>query len=328
MPRLSRKIIACLFLSGPVALAPIAPKAMETLDVHKEKAQIGGAAHQASGPANADTRERVPDGTGHGIVAPPWAPKAVSGTTSSNGITYHGGPVMLGTTNIYYIWYGSWWNNSAPSLLTKFASSIGGSLYFNINTTYFDGSGTSVSNSARYAGSTNDIYSQGRTLTNAGVQQVVTTAITSGRLPRDPHGVYFVLTSSDVAESSGFCTQYCGWHTHANIVGADIKFAFVGNADRCPSACAAQSKSPNGNPGADAMASVIAHELEETVTDPHLDAWYDSNGNENADKCAWTFGNTTPAMNGSVYNMVVGGNQYLIQRNWVNASGGYCAGSF
>ena len=27
---------------------------------------------------------------------------------SGSGINYHGGPVMLGTTNVYYIWYGNW----------------------------------------------------------------------------------------------------------------------------------------------------------------------------------------------------------------------------
>jgi len=40
------------------------------------------------------------------------------------------------------------------------------------------------------------------------------------------------------------------------------------------------------------MVSVMAHELEETISDPNLNAWYDSTGAENADKCAWTFGTT------------------------------------
>ena len=35
-----------------------------------------------------------------------------------------------------------------------------------------------------------------------------------------------------------------------SIAGADIKYAFVGNPDRCPSACSAQTISPNGNAGA------------------------------------------------------------------------------
>ncbi len=76
------------------------------------------------------------------------------------------------------------------------------------------------------------------------------------------------------------------------------------------------------------MASVMAHELEETVTDPDLNAWYDNKGAENADKCAWIFGATSAANNGSKYNVMLGGKQYLIQQNWVNASGGYCSISY
>jgi hypothetical protein len=29
--------------------------------------------------------------------------------------------------------------------------------------------------------------------------------------------------------------------------------------------------------------------------------------------------------NGAYYNMTLGSRNYLIQQNWVNASGGYCA---
>ena len=134
-----------------------------------------------------------------------------------------------------------------------------------------------------------------------------------------------MLTSADVNETSGFCTAYCGWHTYGTIAGSNIKYAFVGDAGRCPYACSWQSTSPNGNVGADAMASIIAHELSESVTDPNLNAWYDSRGAENADKCAWTWGKTSTASNGSLYNLVVNGYQYLIQQNWVNAGGGYCA---
>jgi hypothetical protein len=248
--------------------------------------------------------------------------------TRGNGITYHGGPVMTSGTNVYYIWYGNWSGNSAPSILTTLGSSIGGSPYFNINTTYYDGSATHVANVASLVSQTSDNYSFGTALSDSNIQGIVANAIGSGALPKDPNGVYFVLTSADVNETSGFCTQYCGWHTHGTIGGTDIKYAFVGNPDRCPSACAAQTTGPNGNAGADGMASILAHELEEATTDPDLNAWYDRRGEENADKCAWTFGATSTAPNGSQYNMVLGGSQYLIQQNWVNASGGFCAKSF
>jgi hypothetical protein len=251
-----------------------------------------------------------------------------------NGISYHGGPVIHGTTNVYYIWYGDWasQNAGANALLTNLAQHIGGSGYFNINTTYYSGSVTHsyVSNSVNYAGSTTDSYSKGKTLSDQNIQDIVAAAISGGRLPKDTNAVYFVLTTPDVTESSGFCTQYCGWHTHGTISGSDIKYAFIGDPEtQCPSGCEEQTaSSPNNNPGADGMASIISHELEEAVSDPDLNAWYDSTGQENADKCAWTFGTTYHASNGSLYNQVWGGVQYLIQRNWVNASGGFCATSY
>ena len=142
-----------------------------------------------------------------------------------------------------------------------------------------------------------------------------------------------MLTSSDVNETSGFCTVYCGWHNHTTISGTDIKYAFVGNPDRCPSACEAQFVSPNNNAGADGMASIISHELEEATTDPDLTAWWTTaTGQENADKCAWKFGSETTLPSGAKYNMTMNGTHYLIQMNWVNAlspkgAKGFCSKS-
>jgi hypothetical protein len=150
----------------------------------------------------------------------------------------------------------------------------------------------------------------------------VSNALANGTLPKDASALYFVLTSSDVAENSGFCNRYCGWHTSGTIAGTNIKYSFVGNANRCLSSCAAQSVGPNGNAGVDGMISVIAHELEETNTDPNpTTGWADSGGAENADKCAWTFGaGVKQAGNGAYYNMTlpalsVPSRSYLVQRN-------------
>jgi hypothetical protein len=239
-------------------------------------------------------------------------------------ITYHGGPVMLGTVNVYYIWYGSWTGNSAKTILANLGSSIGGSPYFNINKTYSSSAG-SPTGLVHLAGQIDDNYSYGKNLSDNAIGNVVALAINSGRLPKDENGVYFVLTSKDVTAVSGFCSRYCGWHTYGTLSGTKIKYSFVGNPERCPNACSAQSVTPNGNLGADGMASIIAHELEEAVTDPQLNAWYDSNGYENADKCAWTFGATTTLPGGAKYNVTLGSMNYLIQQNWVKAATQYCA---
>jgi Phosphate-induced protein 1 conserved region len=125
----------------------------------------------------------------------------------------------------------------------------------------------------------------------------------------------------------------CGWHGSAqyfNFGGADIKFGFIGNSDRCRNLCVPtpnQLSSPNSNIGGDAMANHIAHEIEEAVNDPDGDAWYDASGYESADKCAGKYG-TTFSVNGATANIALNGTYYLIQQNWANAAGGYCALSY
>jgi len=282
-----------------------------------------------------EREDLAPHGKGIGTMYEPGRPGSHFGQkraagfarVTGNGINYHNGPVVTGTTNVYFIWYGTWATGS-QNILTAWANSIGGSPYFNINTTYYSGSTSKayVSNSVAYKGMAMDSYSQGTTLSDASVQTVVSSAISSGKLPLDTNALYFVLTSADVNESSGFCTQYCGWHWYGTISGKNVKYSFIGNPTRCPSACAAQTtSSPNGDIGADAMVSIMSHELEETVTDPNGNAWYDSRGYENGDKCAWNFGATFTAPNGSKANVTLAGAHYLIQQNWVNAGGGYCA---
>jgi hypothetical protein len=246
-----------------------------------------------------------------------------------NGIYYHGGPILLGTNKVYYIWYGNWSGNTATTILTDWANHLGGSPYYGINTTYYNGLNQDLSNSLVYGGETFDSYSQGSTIDDNGVVSIVETAINNHALPLDPHALYFVLTSADVVESTGFCSFYCGWHTYATINNTSIKYSFVGNPDQCPSACEGFfDGGPNGNSGADGMASVMAHELAETVTDPELDAWYDNSGQETGDKCAWTFGNIYTAGNGAGANVHLGSRDFLLQQLWVDAGGGYCAMSF
>jgi hypothetical protein len=90
--------------------------------------------------------------------------------------------------------------------------------------------------------------------------------------------------------------------------------------------------SPNGNVGADSMASVLMHEISETLTDPDGDGWAniaaDGSYTENADMCAWTWGPLGTSANGAKTNIHLGSRDYLIQQNWLNAAGGFCGMSF
>jgi hypothetical protein len=249
-----------------------------------------------------------------------------SGSTSAlstrNKLSYHGDSVFS-TPTVYLIWYGNWNQSNGTdtaagqAIITDFFQHIGGSPYYTINSHYV-GSSNAISGNVTYGGATTvSGYPNGTALSDATIQTIVQNAINGGFGPAggDTNGLYFVLTSSDVNESSGFCTQYCGWHFNGTINGRDIKYAFVGNAARCITSCAAQSTSPNGNAGVDGMISVLAHELEEANTDADGNAWYARSGNENGDDCAWTFGTTYVVSNGSYANMKLGTRDYLIQRN-------------
>jgi hypothetical protein len=271
--------------------------------------------------------------TVHHRLNPHYEFAATEGSTAKTSpILYRGGPVMGGPVNAYVIWYGNWnrFNGTdtpeGQVLVRKFLQGIGGSPYMAINKTYSI-AGTAITGEVTFGGEAT-VTGNGQKankLADRDITSIVQTAIQSGALPKDANGVYFVLTSSDVSESSGFCTRYCGWHTRGSILGADIKYSFVGNAARCLNACSEQLNSPNGNAGVDAMISVIAHELEEAISDPDLNAWYDASGAENADKCAWTFGKTATTPGGASYNVVVNGLNFLIQRNlYHGAAGDYC----
>jgi len=270
--------------------------------------------------------------------AKPTNPTVVTG----NGINYHGGPVLKGNpVPIYVIWYGNWngtGSNTAATvnLVEHWLNTVGNTPYEHINTTYGDNTGN-VSGNLSLGGAIFDTGSQGTRLNNSRLSNIVTRSFSNG-LPTDPNGVYVVITSSNVSEQ-GFCSSFCGFHTAQTLNGADIKWAFVGNTDRCPSGCEIQSTGPNspaaGVGGADGLINVLTHETEEAITDPDLNAWFDSSGAEDADKCNFNFGATSTCnanglcsaagtAAGAKYNQTFGNNNYMMQQEWENANGGAC----
>lgn len=257
-------------------------------------------------------------------------------------MVYHNGPVMRGSTNLYLIWYGCW-SAACPGaggadavaaldLVPHFASALGSSPYFSINTGYPDSSGGAPSGGLVHVGSVVDSFSHGSTLTEADLGGIVQGQIASGAFPLDTRGIYVVLTSADVTVEDGdtkFCISCCHLHGTTEFEGAFAKYVFVGNPRRCPSSCARQfagDQTPNGNLAADGMVTWLAHALNQTVTNPHNTGWFDRYGLENADKCEGLFGETyTVPWNGSVANVRLAARDFLLHQNWVNGRKGRCA---
>lgn len=123
---------------------------------------------------------------------------------TGNGINYSGGPVLKGNpVSFYLIWYGNWNGTSSNTqatvgLVEHFVSTVGKTPYEDIDTTYGDSAGNASGN-VSLGGAIFDTGSQGTSLTNTKLSNIVSRAVTSG-LPLDGNGVYFVLTSSNVSE--------------------------------------------------------------------------------------------------------------------------------
>ncbi|HEY6348676.1 MAG TPA: hypothetical protein VI636_04625 [Candidatus Angelobacter sp.] len=283
---------------------------------------------------------QVPDGAGGSIQVAGPIGEAVS---TGHGINYNGGPVLKGSpVPIYVIWYGNWNGTGSNTQTTvgtveTWLKTVGNTPYEHINTTYGDNTGN-VSGNLTLGGAIFDTGSQGTRLSNNRLSNIVNRSFTNG-LPKDTNGVYVVISASNISEQ-GFCSSFCGFHTAQTLSGTNIKWAFVGNVDRCPSGCEIQTTGPNSPAtnvgGADGIINVLTHETEEAITDPDLNAWFDSSGQEDADKCNFNFGATltcttavgcTPAAvtAGAKFNQTFGGHAYMMQQEWENAGTGFCA---
>jgi hypothetical protein len=232
------------------------------------------------------------------------------------------------------------------SLVGYFLNNLGGSSYFNINSTYYDvvgGAQNFVSNSMTYtsfwAANVNAPVAGGVVTTNDMVY-LIETGFANNTLTYDPNTLYMIFTGPGVNLGGGFSSsnlQYCAFHSGYWFEkgGPIVQFAAMPydadfNPDH-PSAngfiCTFLTKGPNNDLGADATVSATAHETEETATDPvslthspYFAGWYDVSRQENADKCAYRYGPTL-AFNGLDYwNMRIGGKPFLVQQNWTNVS--------
>jgi hypothetical protein len=122
--------------------------------------------------------------------------------------------------------------------------------------------------------------------TDAQVQSYLSGLLTSGVLaPKSNviYGIYFP-SGMTICTSNSSCsgTSFCAYHGHFTYGSTQIKYAaFPYPGSGC---------SISGLAAADILTVIGSHEIREAVTDPGdfgAYAWYDANGYEGDDKCAW-----------------------------------------
>jgi len=123
-----------------------------------------------------------------------------------------------------------------------------------------------------------------------------------------------VMTCIDSSTCSS--NYYCAYHgSFVNGSGHTILYA----DDPFPDGGCPLSQYPN-SPGtaSDEAISTLSHEHNETITDPNLDAWYDSSGEEIGDKCEESYGSILGGSSGAGYDQAIASGHYYVQEEWSN----------
>ena len=146
--------------------------------------------------------------------------------------------------------------------------------------------------------------------------------------PRGLSNLWFVFLPPGVDEciDPGACgtNVFAGYHETSNLGGHGLTVYAVA-IDPIIELQSPPGSDPNGNPDAEATLRTAAEETLEAMTDPEGSGWMDPNGFEIGDKCDAGPQVGTPlgfAVNGSPYNQVVNGHQYLLQEFWANLDSG------
>jgi len=142
---------------------------------------------------------------------------------------------------------------------------------------------------------------------------------------RGLHNLWLLFLPPGVDEcvGQGVCgtNTFAGYHSVANVSGHGALIYAVA-IDPITEGLVPAGADPQGNPDAEATLITASHEVNEAITDPEGDGWMDPNGNEVSDKCENGPQLGVPlgfAPDGSPYNQVINGHEYLLQEEWANA---------
>lgn len=235
------------------------------------------------------------------------------GGRRSPNMTYHNGLIMQSSTVKAIFWGTSWpaYNLSTGDKISGmdlFYAGYNGSLFAGSNTEYSDNTGNTVTTASNYLGHLIDSSAA----SGGGSTSAILAAVCRNITSPVSNGYYPVYT--DIPRGSA---GYCAWHSAGTCGNVQVTFAFFWKLDG-DTGCDPKDTSNGHSQGLAAIANVSAHELSEAVTDPYsTGAWYDSQGYENSDKCAWVFHTNS--------NVFSNNTAWKVQGNWSNAA--YTAGT-
>lgn len=229
-----------------------------------------------------------------------------AGRNRSPNMTFHGGKIMTTAVTEAIFWGTSWSNYSGDKIvgMDKWYQGFNTSKAAATSDEY-SGSNGQVSSTTTHLGHVIDLSPSASGANSSTILAEVCKVVTAP----DPSGNGYYAVYADTPRGSA---NYCAYHSYGTCGGTPIQFAYFFKLDG-DSGCDPQDTSGLHSQGLAAIANVSGHELSEARTDPaNPGAWYDGSGNENGDKCAWTFGAQLVTFSD--------GGQWKIQGEWSNAA--------
>lgn len=251
-------------------------------------------------PASAQKAPTKPE------TAPPmrgihWAKGHPARHGRSPDMTWHSGAIMTNAATAAIFWGPTWATSPGDKIsgMDTWYSGFGNSNYAATSNEYTGTNGqvtSSVSYGGHFVDSTTASGGSNTSAILAEVCKVVPSPVANG---------YYAVYTDIPRGHSG----YCAYHSYGSCGSTPVQFAFFWRLDG-DAGCDPQSTVSGESQGLAAIANVSGHELSEARTDPRNGGWYDSSGQENGDKCAWTF--NVP------YVTFQNGSKWKIQGEWSN----------
>jgi serine protease len=246
-------------------------------------------------------------------------------------LLYHGGPVQH-DPQIFVIYWGLWWSSTCTgqqgngggdeAYLDAFyrgqgTSTLSGAGDFQspVDSQYPDSTGNypQFPASAGQSQITENVYCSDPPASATDAQLAAVAVAYGNFLQGEGFSItndtqIVVVSPSGTNPGGGFGSQYCAYHNVTPYSGSQL-LSWT-NLPYMPD--------QGGNCGAffvqnadDGWSIVGGHEFNESVTDPFVNnqsAWYDANGEENGDKCAWM----------NLYAENLGTGSFAMQPEWDN----------
>jgi hypothetical protein len=282
----------------------------------------------------------------------PAQPGSVGGhAQAKTPLEYHGGRVMPVNTNYALYWhplggpeYPAGYQAGLNRYFEDLSHDSGGLLNIDsVLTQYGDAAGESANYNSHFGGALIDTdpfpasgcAAAALCFTDEQLRAEISGYVHAHGLPTDLRHAYFLLTPPGVEScleaAARACSagtehsQFCAYHGDIAVTGGVIVYAddpYVNGFG-----CDPGEEDPNENPSDTTIGGGLAHEHSEAVTDPELNAWYDSRHEEVADKCrtlklSSEFGEPLgQAPDGANYNQLINGDEYWYQQVWSNSAG-------